>query len=84
MALHNGQSLRMDNILDHVVAPRDEKSFRGGQGCRSCGHMGSSMDGASGHRCSARADPRQTTIVNAKNMDRTRKESKDRPLGNET
>ena len=65
MALHNGCGLRVENILDHVIGipPRDEKSLLGGsrnQGCRFCGHMGSSMDGASGHRCSARADPRQT------------------------
>ena len=61
----------MDKILDHVVGvlPRDEKGFLGGSrnpGCSHCGHMGSSMDRASGRRCSARTVPRQTTVVDRK------------------
>ena len=72
MALpHNVCGLRVGDVLRHVVGipPMDEKDFLGGSrnlGRGSCGHMGSSMDRASGHRCSARSGARQTTVVNRK------------------
>jgi len=63
MALHNGCGLRVGNILYHVVGIllRDEKGFLGGSRNLGCGSCGSSMDGASGHRCTARTGPRQTS-----------------------
>ena len=62
MALHSGCGLRVGNIL-HVVGIllKDEKGFLGGSMNLGCGSCGSSMDGASGHRCTARTGPRQTS-----------------------
>ena len=75
MTRRNVCGLRVGDVLRHVVGilPKGEKEFLGGlrnlvRG--SCGDMGSSMDRASGHRCSALSGARQTTVVNRKRTDK--------------